>query len=377
MALAANAKRDYYEVLGVSRSASDQEVKSAYRKLAMQFHPDRNPGNSEAEMKFKEATEAYSILMDSEKRARYDRFGHQGVGTAGAGFEGFPFQDLHDIFGDLFGINDIFGGASGGRRRSRAQEGEDARADLTLEFEEAFFGKATEIRVRTFSACEQCNGSGSEPGHSASTCSSCGGRGQVRFQQGFFSVTRPCSKCGGAGSIIANPCAVCKGQGRLLREKTIPVKVPAGVEDGTKILFSGQGHAGLNGGPAGDLYVVLHVKEHAFFEREGKDLYCRVPVSFPQAALGAEISLPTLEGEHKLSIPAGTQSGATLRLKNQGVPVLNGHGRGDLFVEVRVQTPSKLNKAQKELLQQFGATIPIENKPERKTLFSKVKDIFG
>ena len=376
MGLATNAKRDYYEVLGVARGAGDQEIKSAYRKLAMQFHPDRNPGDSEAEVKFKEATEAYSILMDSDKRARYDRYGHQGVGTAGAGFEGFPFQDLHDIFGDLFGINDMFGGG-GGRRRSRAQEGEDVRADLTLEFEEAFFGKTTEVRVRTFTTCENCNGSGSEAGHAASTCSACGGRGQIRFQQGFFSVARSCPKCAGTGTMITNPCASCKGQGRVLHEKTIPVKVPAGVEDGTKILFSGQGHAGLNGGPAGDLYVVLHVKEHVFFEREGKDLYCVVPISFPQAALGAEISLPTLDGEHKLSIPAGVQSGATLRLKNQGVPVLNGHGRGDLFVEVRVQTPAKLNKAQKELLQQLAATIQIENKPQPKTLFSKVKDIFS
>ena len=376
MGLATNAKRDYYEVLGVARAAGEQEIKSAYRKLAMQFHPDRNPGNSEAEVKFKEATEAYSILMDSEKRARYDRYGHQGVGTAGAGFEGFPFQDLHDIFGDLFGINDMFGGG-GGRRRSRAQEGEDVRADLTLEFEEAFFGKTTQINLRTFNTCEDCGGAGSAPGHAASTCTACAGRGQIRFQQGFFSVARSCPKCGGAGTMITNPCASCKGQGRMLREKTIPVKVPAGVEDGTKILFSGQGHAGLNGGPAGDLYVVLHVKEHAFFEREGKDLYCVVPISFPQAALGAEISLPTLEGEHKLSVPAGVQSGATLRLKNQGVPVLNGHGRGDLFVEVRVQTPGKLNKAQKELLQQLATTIQIENKPQRTTLFSKVKDIFS
>jgi molecular chaperone DnaJ len=375
MALATDAKRDYYEILGVGRSASEQEIKSAYRKLAMQYHPDRNPGNSQAEIKFKEATEAYSILMDGDKRSRYDRFGHQGVGTAGAGFEGFPFQDLHDIFGDLFGMNDIFGG--GGRRRSRVQQGEDARADLTLEFEDAFFGKTTEVHVRTFTTCEHCSGAGAEPGHSAVTCNTCGGRGQVRFQQGFFSVARTCSKCGGTGSVITHPCASCKGAGRVLREKEITVKVPAGVEDGTKILFSGQGHAGPNGGPAGDLYVVLRVKEHAFFEREGKDLYCVVPVSFPQAALGADISLPTLNGEHKLSVPSGTQSGATLRIKNQGMPVLNSSARGDLFVEVRVQTPSKLSKVQKELLQQLADSLHVENRPERKTLFSKMKDIFS
>ena len=375
MALATEAKRDYYEVLGVGRSASEQEIKSAYRKLAMQYHPDRNPGDSQAEMKFKEATEAYSILMDGEKRSRYDRFGHQGVGTAGAGFEGFPFQDLQDIFGDLFGMNDMFGG--GGRRRNRVQQGDDARADVTLEFEDAFFGKTTQVQVRTFTSCAHCRGAGVEPGHSVATCNTCGGRGQVRFQQGFFSVARSCSKCGGTGSIITHPCNSCKGQGRVLTEKDITVKVPAGVEDGTKILFSGQGHAGPNGGPPGDLYVVLRVKEHAFFEREGKDLYCVVPISFPQAALGADISLPTLNGEHKLPIPAGTQSGATLRIKGQGMPVLNSGGKGDLFVEVRVQTPAKLNKTQKELLQQLGDTLQVENRPERKTLFSKMKDIFS
>ena len=376
MGLATEAKRDYYEILGVGRSASEQEIKSAYRKLAMQYHPDRNPGNSEAEIKFKEATEAYSILMDGDKRSRYDRFGHQGVGTAGAGFENFPFQDLHDIFGDLFGMNDIFGGG-GGRRRSRVQQGDDARADLTLEFEDAFFGKTTEVHVRTFATCENCNGAGAQSGYSAVSCNTCGGRGQVRFQQGFFSVARTCSKCGGTGSVITHPCANCKGAGRVLREKEITVKVPAGVEDGTKILFSGQGHAGPNGGPAGDLYVVLRVKEHAFFEREGKDLYCVVPVSFPQAALGADISLPTLNGEHTLTVPAGTQSGATLRVKSQGMPVLNSGSRGDLFVEVRVQTPAKLSKAQKELLQQLSDSLHIENRPERKTLFRKMKDIFS
>jgi molecular chaperone DnaJ len=376
MALATQAKRDYYEVLGITRTASDQEIKSAYRKLAMQYHPDRNPGNSEAEERFKEASEAYSVLIDGEKRSRYDRFGHQGVGGS-VNFEGFPFQDLHDIFGEFFGFNDLFGAGGNSRRRTRAQQGADVTEELTLEFEEAVFGKTTNISVRTFDTCESCHGSGSAPGHSAASCPNCAGRGQIRFQQGFFSVTRACSKCGGTGTVISHPCQTCKGQGRTPKEKEVTVKVPAGVEDGTKILFSGQGHAGVNGGPAGDLYVVLNVKEHAFFERHGRDLFCSVPISFAQAALGAEITLPTLEGESKLDIPPGTQSGAVLRMKNKGVPVLRGHGRGDLLVEVRVQTPSKLTKAQRELLQQLGESIHIENKPERKGLFSKVRDIFG
>lgn len=379
MGLATNAKRDYYEILSVERTASEQEIKSAYRKLAKQCHPDYNPGDPHAEEKFKEATEAYSVLMDANKRAQYDRFGHQGVNMGAGGVEGSPFQDLNDIFGDLFGISDIFGvgGSSGTRRRSRAQQGNDIRYDITLEFEEAIFGKTTEIKVRTYAECEGCHGSGSEPGHSAAACNSCGGRGQVRFQQGFFSVSRTCSRCNGSGTTITHPCNVCRGQGRVVREKLIPVKVPAGVEHGTKILFGGEGEAGLHGGPAGDLYVVLNVKEHSFFERQGKDLYCVVPISFPQAALGAEIEVPTLDGSHKLDIPAGTQSGATLRIKNKGVPVLRGSGRGDLYVQVRVQTPAKLSKTQKELLNQLAETMQVENKPERKTLYSKVKDIFS
>ena len=378
MGLATNAKRDYYEVLSVERTASEQEIKSAYRKLAMQYHPDRNPGNPQAEERFKEATEAYSVLMDANKRAQYDRFGHQGVNFGAGGVEGFPFQDLSDIFGDLFGISDLFGTSGGSaRRRSRAQQGNDIRYDLTLEFEEAVFGKNTEIKVRTYAECETCHGSGSQPGHSADTCTTCGGRGQVRYQQGFFSVSRTCSRCNGSGTIISHPCGSCRGQGRVVREKDITVKVPAGVEHGTKILFSGEGEAGVNGGPAGDLYVVLNVKEHAFFERQGTDLYCVVPISFPQAALGSDIEIATLDGNHPLHIPAGAQSGATLRIRNKGVPVLRGSGRGDLYVQVRVQTPSKLSKAQKELLQQLAESLQVENKPERKTLFSKVKDIFS
>ncbi|HKW25382.1 MAG TPA: molecular chaperone DnaJ [Terriglobales bacterium] len=370
-------------MLGVARTCSEQEIKSAYRKLALQYHPDRNPGNPDAEEKFKEATEAYSVLADSQKRAMYDRFGHAGVGTAAGGgaggFGGFDatiFQDFSDIFGDFFGFGDLFGG--GGRRgRSRAQRGPDLREDLTLEFDEAVFGVTSQVRVRRHEACEDCKGSGAAPGKAPVTCRTCGGRGQVRYQQGFFSIARTCPTCQGAGSVITDPCPKCKGQGRTLQERMVEVKVPAGVEDGTRIRYGGQGEAGANGGPAGDLYIVLHVKEHAFFDREGNDLHCVIPISFSQAALGTEIMVPTMEGEHLLKIPEGTQSGTTFRVRHKGVSVVNSHGKGDLFVEIKVQTPSKLNKRQRELLQELDGLGRIENKPQRKTLLSKVKDIFG
>lgn len=368
-------------MLGVSRSASEQEIKSAYRKLALQYHPDRNsdPG---AEEKFKEATEAYSVLADSGKRTQYDRFGHAGVGTGGFGGMGFDpsifqdFGDLSDIFSSIFGFGDIFG-AGQGRRRSRAQRGADLREDITIEFDEAVFGTTTKVTLRRHESCEQCNGSGIAPGKSPTTCRTCAGRGQVRYQQGFFSIARTCSACNGAGVVITDPCTSCRGQGRVMRERTLEVKVPAGVEDGTRIRYAGQGEAGAQGGAPGDLYIVLHVKEHPFFERDGRDLHCVVPVSFPQAALGAEIQVPTLEGMQNLKIPEGTQSGTEFRLRGKGVPTLNGHGKGDLFVEIRVQTPTKLNKRQRELLQEIASLTPVENKPERRTLFSKVKDIFG
>jgi molecular chaperone DnaJ len=364
-------------VLGVGRSANEQEIKSAYRKLALQFHPDRNPNNPDAEEKFKEASEAYAVLADSEKRTLYDRFGHAGVGGAGggAGFDATVFQDFGDIFGDFFGFGEIFGGGS--RGRSRVQRGADLREDITLEFEEAVFGTETKVTVRRHETCEECRGSGAAAGRAPVTCRSCAGRGQVRYQQGFFSIARTCPTCQGAGSVITDPCSKCKGEGRVLRQRTVDAKVPAGVEDGTRIRFTGLGEAGAHGGPAGDLYVVLHVKEHAFFEREGNDLHCVIPVSFTQAALGTEIRVPTLEGEYPLKVPEGTQSGTTLRIRSKGVPVLNGHGKGDLFVEVRVQTPGKLNKRQRELLQELEGMTQVENKPQRRTLMSKVKDIFG
>jgi molecular chaperone DnaJ len=369
-------KRDYYEVLGVSREAGDQELKSAYRKLALQFHPDRNPNNPDAEERFKECSEAYAILADADKRAAYDRFGHAAVGGGGAGgFDPSGFQDVSEIFGDFFGLGDLFGG--GARRGSRAQRGPDLREDITLEFEEAVFGTETNVVVRRHETCEECRGSGAAPGKAPVPCRSCGGRGQVRYQQGFFSMARTCPTCQGAGSVITDPCAKCKGQGRMLRQKTVDAKVPAGVEDGTRIRFTGFGEAGAHGGPPGDLYVVLHVKEHPFFEREGNDLHCVIPISFTQAALGTEIRVPTLEGEHTLKVPDGTQSGTTLRIRGKGVPVLNGHGKGDLYVEVRVQTPGKLNKRQRELLQELDGMTRVENKPQRRTLLGKVKDIFG
>ena len=373
--------RNHYEVLGVDRQASASEIKSAYRRLALQYHPDRNPGNPDAEEKFKEATEAYSVLADSQKRALYDRFGHAGVGggAGGGGFGGFDasvFQDFSDIFGDFFGFGDLFGG--GNRRgRSRAQRGPDLREDLTLQFDEAVFGTMSQVRVRRHEACEDCNGSGAAPGKAPVSCRTCGGRGQVRYQQGFFSIARTCPTCQGAGSVITDPCPKCKGQGRMLQERMVEVKVPAGVEDGTRIRYAGQGEAGAHGGPAGDLYIVLHVKEHAFFDREGNDLHCVIPISFSQAALGAEIMVPTMEDDHQLKIPEGTQSGTTFRVRHKGVPVVNSHGKGDLFVEVRVQTPGKLNKRQRELLQELDGLGRVENKPQRKTLLSKVKDIFG
>jgi molecular chaperone DnaJ len=378
LTLNTNTKRDYYEVLGVAKTATEVEIKSAYRKLAMQYHPDRNPNNPDAEEKFKECSEAYAVLADQEKRARYDRFGHAGVaGAAGAaGFDPSIFQDFSDIFGDFFGFGDLFGGG-GGRRRSRAQRGADLREDLTLQFDEAIFGTESQVTVRRHEECQECKGSGAAAGKAPVACRTCGGRGQVRYQQGFFSIARTCSTCQGTGSVITDPCPKCKGEGRTLAQKKVQVNVPAGVEDGTRIRYAGMGEAGYFGGPPGDLYIVLHVKEHAFFEREGTDLRCIIPISFSQAALGSEIKVPTMDGEHILKIPEGTQSGTTFRIRNKGVPVLNGHGKGDLFVDIRVQTPSKLTKRQRELLQELEGMAQVENRPQRRTLLGKVKDIFG
>ncbi len=368
-------KADYYEVLGVERTASEQELKSAYRKLAMQYHPDRNPDDPKAEEKFKLASEAYQVLSDPDKRAAYDRFGHAGVSNGGmdaSGFAGMP--DLGDIFGDIFGEMFNMGGT---RRSSRAQRGRDLQYELTLTFEEAVFGKQSEIQIRRMENCAACQGSGAEPGHGPSVCQQCAGRGQVRFQQGFFSVARTCPACGGTGSIVNNPCRQCRGDGRQSADHTINVTVPAGIEDHMRIRYQGEGDAGRFGGPSGDLYIVVSVEAHPFFEREGNDLHYVLPVSFPQATLGTELMIPTLEGETKLKIPEGTQSGTEFRLRNKGVPYLNDHGRGDLIVQVVAQVPKKLTKAQKELMRELSETLTVENTPSSRSFFGKMKDIFS
>ncbi len=382
MATANVTKVDYYEVLSVSRDASDQELKASYRKLAMQHHPDRNPGDAAAEERFKECSEAYQVLSDPEKRAAYDRYGHAAFQGGGPG-AGNPFngqgvngQDLGDIFGDLFGEMFNMGG-SGGRQASRVQRGRDLRYDLKLEFEEAVFGKEKEITIRRMETCTDCKGTGAARGKAPVTCTQCGGRGQQRFQQGFFSVARTCSVCGGTGTLIVDPCQTCKGDTRVQREHTITVKVPAGVEQDTRIRYSGEGESGKFAGPAGDLYVVLSVKAHKFFERDGDDLHCVMPISFPQAALGTELEIQTLEGPSTIKVPEGTQSGREFKLRGKGVPHLNSHGKGDLVVEIRVQTPAKLNKQQKELLRQLSETMVVENTPTSRGLFEKVKEIFS
>jgi molecular chaperone DnaJ len=379
--MAKTNQRDFYEVLGVERTASVEEIKASYRKAALKWHPDRNPANKhEAEAKFRECTEAYSVLSDQEKRQIYDTYGHAGLSNAGGGvdFNGTVFQDFHDIFGDFFGFEDLFGG--GGRRgRNRAQRGSDLRYDMSLTFEEAASGVATKIKLPKQELCGACHGTGAKAGTGATSCQACGGRGQLAYQQGFFTITRTCPACQGAGQVIKERCTECRGNGRLEKEKTIELRVPAGVDTGTRLRVPGEGEAGSNGGPTGDLYVVLEVKEHPFFERRGADLYCTIPVSVTQAALGAELSVPGLNGDEKLKIPEGTQSGAVFRIKGHGLPDPRGGGKGDLYYHVRVITPSKLNRDQRKLMEQLGATLKVDNKPAERgsSFFDKVKDIFG
>lgn len=372
-------KRDYYEILTVTKGATDQEIKSAYRKLAMQYHPDRNPGNEEAEEKFKQAAEAYAVLSDSQKRAQYDRYGHAGVSGAGGGFSGFDpnvFSDFSDILGDIFGFGDLFGGSR--RSGGRSSRGSDLRYDLELTFDEAVFGTKKKIRFPRHELCSECEGNGTAPGSGSSTCSTCNGYGQVRFQQGFFSITRTCSQCRGTGQVIKNPCRACRGERRVVRERNLELKVPPGVDTGDKLRISGEGEAAGRGGLPGDLYVVLVVKDHEFFERREHDLYCHVAISFPQAALGAEIAIPTLEGEEeRLRIPSGTQSGMVFRVRGRGVTKRGGSARGDLYVTADVVIPSKLTKEQKELISKLDETFQHDNKPIEKRLLDRVKEIFG
>ena len=373
------SKRDYYEILGVSRTATDQEIKSAYRRLAVKHHPDKNPNDASAEEKFKEAAEAYSVLSDTQQRQRYDRFGHAGVSSgAGAGqWGGAPgFGGIEDILGDLFGFGDVFGGGGrSGSRRSAAQRGADLRYDLEISLEEAASGMTAQLRIPRLESCETCKGSGAASGSQPEACATCSGSGQVRYQQGFFSVARTCHNCRGTGKVIKNPCADCSGSGRVEREKQMEVKIPAGVETGSRLRVTGEGEAGTQGGAPGDLYVVIHVTEHDQFERQGNNLYEAVPVTFTQAALGAEIMVKTLDGEEKLKIPMGTQTGTVFRLRGKGMPALGGRGRGDLFVSATVITPTTLTREQRRLLEQLAE---VESKDlENKGLVDKVRDIFG
>ncbi len=365
-------KRDYYDVLGVGREATPEEMKSAYRKLAHQFHPDKNPGDKQAEERFKEASEAYAVLSDPEKRARYDRFGHQ---NGRSPFEDFGFggATISDIFGDIFG--EMFGG--GPRSRARAR-GSDLRYHLEISFEEAAFGTTARIEIPRPTRCGQCQGSGAKPGTSARTCPTCGGAGEVRLTQGFFSVARTCSHCGGAGRVIPDKCPRCGGAGMTRERATVEVKVPPGVDTGTRLKLSGEGEPAQGpGGQPGDLYVVVQVREHPIFRREDTEVLCEVPISFTQAALGAQIDVPTLDGPAKLKIPPGTQSGRVFRLRGKGVPALSGGGRGDQHVRVVVETPSRLTKEQRELLEKFAALSGEETQPQASSFWATVAELFA
>ena len=371
------AKRDYYEVLGVDRGADEADVKKAYRRLAMKYHPDRNPDDADAEERFKEATEAYQVLTDDEKRQRYDQFGHAGVdGAAGGGFNAAGFGDIGDIFGDVFG--DIFGNGTG-RGRAAQSRGADLRYKLDVTLEQAVGGDTVEIRVPTLAACDDCDGAGAAPGTSASTCRDCNGRGQVRVSQGFFSLQQTCPRCRGAGRVILDPCRSCGGQGRVERRKTLAVKVPAGIDTGDRIRLSGEGQAGTNGAPPGDLYVQFDVADHAIFERDGSNLYCDVPLKFVDAALGGEIDVPTLDGRVKLKVPPETQTGKLFRLRGRGVPPVRGGPTGDLLCRVVVETPVRLSETQKDLLRQFNDSLEssgAKHSPKETSWFQSVKSFF-
>ncbi|TCS36805.1 molecular chaperone DnaJ [Paucimonas lemoignei] len=373
------AKRDFYEVLGVAKNASDDEIKKAYRKLAMKYHPDRNPDSKGAEEKFKEVKEAYEMLSDPQKRDAYDRYGHAGVdpnmgagGFGGAGAGGFA-----DAFGDIFG--DIFGNARGGRSGPQVYRGADLRYNLDITLEQAAHGFDTTIRVPSWDGCDVCHGSGAKPGTQPTTCPTCGGHGQVRMQQGFFSIQQTCPKCHGTGKIIPEPCTNCGGAGRIKRNKTLEVKIPAGIDDGMRIRSSGNGEPGMNGGPPGDLYVEIHIKQHAVFQRDGDDLHCEIPISFAKAALGGEVEVPTLNGKASFSLPEGTQTGKTFRLRGKGIKGVRSGYPGDLFCHVVIETPVKLTDKQKDLLRELDRLTMeggSKHSPHSKSWMDKVKSFF-
>jgi molecular chaperone DnaJ len=371
-------RRDYYEILGVPRDADPDALKKAYRALAMRHHPDRNPDDPASEERFKEASEAYAILSDPEKRRSYDRFGHRGVG-AGAG--GAPFQDFGDLgnftdlFEDLFG--DLFGGRrGGGRRRGRGQRGADLRYNLEIELRDVLSGLESQISIPKMRPCKTCEGSGARPGTSPEVCSGCRGSGQVVLQQGFFRVSRPCDVCAGTGEIVRERCADCRGQGRVEGQQTIKVRIPAGVDEGTRLRLSGEGEAGISGGASGDLYVVVSIRPHELFQREGPDLHCQVPITMVQAALGAEIDVPTLEGRVKIVVPEGTQSGKVMRLRGKGVPTLRSQARGDQLLHLFVETPTRLTKSQREILERFAAESDVAVSPANKSFLDKLRELF-
>ncbi len=364
------AKKDYYEVLGVDRGASGDEIKKAYRKVALKYHPDRNQGDKRAEERFKEASEAYRVLSDAERRAQYDRFGHAAFEQAG-GFD-FNAAGFEDIFGDIFG--DFFGG---GRGRSRASRGDDLRYDLEVDFDEAIFGVEKTIRIPRTAGCEACDGQGTRGGAARETCLACAGAGQMRYQQGLFSVARTCSECQGAGTVVRDPCPECGGAGAVRKQQSLSVKIPAGVDNESRLKLRGEGESGRRGGPPGDLYVVIHVREHPIFRRQGADVLCDIPIGMVQAALGTEIEIPTPHGLIKMKIPAGTQSGKVFRLKGKGSPDLRGYGNGDMLARVAVEIPQKLTRKQKELLQEFAEISGEDVHPQSKGFFDKVKEMFN